>query len=80
MKQGRQNRKANNVATALKGVEFIAQHIKKADKDNEVSQIGPGISRVTDCAAKFPPPLPEIEMFLLTESWKSFIKIVFSQS
>ncbi len=26
------------VAAALKGVEFIAQHIKKADKDNEVSR------------------------------------------
>jgi hypothetical protein len=27
-----------NVASALKGVEFIAQHIKKADKDTEVSE------------------------------------------
>lgn len=28
-----------DVISALKGVRFIAQHIKNADKDNEVSEI-----------------------------------------
>ena len=28
----------SGVASALKGVEFIAQHIRKADKDTEVSE------------------------------------------
>ena len=27
----------SNMRTALRGVEYIAQHIKNADKDNEVS-------------------------------------------
>ena len=30
----------SGVASALKGVEFIAQHIRKADKDTEVSGKG----------------------------------------
>ena len=30
---------SSNMRTALRGVEYIAQHIKNADKDNEVSQI-----------------------------------------
>ena len=30
----------SGVASALKGVEFIAQHIRKADKDTEVSERG----------------------------------------
>ena len=30
----------SGVASALKGVEFIAQHIRKADKDTEVSEGG----------------------------------------
>lgn len=28
---------STNMRTALRGVEYIAQHIKNADKDNEVS-------------------------------------------
>ena len=28
---------SQSVKTALRGVEFIAQHIKNADKDNEVT-------------------------------------------
>ena len=28
----------------------------------DILQVSPGISRVMDCAAKFPPLLPEIEM------------------
>ena len=28
---------SQSVKTALRGIEFIAQHIKNADKDNEVS-------------------------------------------
>ena len=32
-----QSKSDSQVKSALKGVEFIAQHIKKADKDNEVS-------------------------------------------
>ena len=35
-KEGRQP--LSQVASALKGVEFIAQHIKKADKDTEVRE------------------------------------------
>ena len=30
---------SSNMRTALRGVEYIAQHIKNADKDNEVSLI-----------------------------------------
>ena len=34
--QQQQQQPLSQVASALKGVEFIAQHIKKADKDTEV--------------------------------------------
>eukprot|EP00094_Tigriopus_californicus_P003577 TCALIF_03440-PA protein Name:"Similar to nAChRbeta2 Acetylcholine receptor subunit beta-like 2 (Drosophila melanogaster)" AED:0.68 eAED:0.68 QI:0/0/0/0.5/1/1/2/0/100 len=38
----------SQVAAALKGVEFIAQHIKKADKDREVIEDWKFIAMVLD--------------------------------